>query len=295
MTNSLDFGDISSPAAFNADVQAERKKPSEAHTVTHPGECPWRGVKLHTCDICRNCGGSIRYWSLQPLVLRVYDTTRCLRIVGQETRAVALEQARALIRQAGLTPEESTHTFRNAVYDEYNKQPYQKIQVWQPNSGRGLLILPTQENPENASGNGVGKSYALHALCIKLACVGIESLYRTSAQFLQELQRSFDVEKWENSEAEVMAQYMQTPVLLLDNLGGEALKDTSTWAPNRLFSLIDERLRFGRPIVAAGRFGLDRIAAHFGPEHGPDIASRLAGHCDAVQLGGPDRRVKSDV
>jgi hypothetical protein len=281
--------DFRSPQEFAAAIDAERARESEPIVIDSPGECPWRRVKGRNCDECRRQGGLLAYWSVSPLERRRYDVRGCLRVVGEQLREVRIEELKELIRTAGLTDEEGRHTLTRAAIDEHNRAAYEYLGKWRP--GSGGIYLTAKRDGMNPTGNGVGKSYALHALCVRLACEGVSSLYRTTAAFLTALRESFDLESFRDSEADIIKAYVDAPVLLLDNIGGENIGRDSDWAANRLFQVIDERIRRGNPIVAAGRFGLDYLAGHFGEKHGPDIASRLAGHCTVFALGGGDRRL----
>lgn len=280
---------IESATAFTQAVLAERRVDRTPVVVRHPGECPFQRVpkEVHDCGACRAEHGlfarstfALGEGAERSFTRRtLYDTRECLEGSGAVRHQAKREEIRELVRAARLTGDEVHHSFARTTVDAHNRQAVARLTSWQP--GRMGLLVRAARDQDNPAGNGVGKSHLLHALVIRLACDDVLSLYYSTADLLAAMR---------DDEEALYAECTYVPVLVLDNLGGEPMFKNGLDA-NRLFRIIDKRYREGRPIVAASRFTLDQLAAHYGPQHGTDIVSRLAERCEPLLLGGPDRRI----
>lgn len=250
----------------------------DTKAITSPEECPWRSVSWNACAECKE--GEREHSQLEPEPLKiVYDVSACYAEV----------RYRELIEKSGLVGVELLHTFENAVLDRYNRDLYEYLMKWDPSAGGGIYITPKKVS-YNPQGNGIGKSYALHALTHRLCRKGIPCLYARTVDFLMELRAAYD-EGSQESETKILRRYTQVPVLLWDDLGKERFK--SDWGPEKFYYVIDYRVRTNKPMIISSNFDLGEIEAKFGHDNfGPAIASRLAGFCEVWTLGGPDRRIK---
>ncbi len=77
--------------------------------------------------------------------------------------------------------------------------------------------------------------------------------------------------------------------LVLDDL--DKVK-ASEWSSAQLLAAIDSRVQDDRPLLVTMNRTLGELAEKLGREYGGPIASRLAGYCEVVSVGGPDRRLK---
>lgn len=89
----------------------------------------------------------------------------------------------------------------------------------------------------------------------------------------------------ERSEKEIIEQYSNCKLLVLDDLGAEK---TSGWSLQTLYTIIDRRYREERQTIITSNLSLDELAAQVDDR----IASRLSELCRVVVLTGRDRRVK---
>lgn len=74
--------------------------------------------------------------------------------------------------------------------------------------------------------------------------------------------------------------------LALDDLDKARSTD---YGREQVFTAIDHRIEEGLPLVITSNMGLDEIAERFGDA----VASRIAGYCPVVFVGGGDRRLGS--
>lgn len=78
------------------------------------------------------------------------------------------------------------------------------------------------------------------------------------------------------------------PLLVIDDLGMEYDTD---WAISELCALLNERISRGLPTIITSNHRLGEISDKWGV-HGERLASRIAGSCAVVLVGGPDRRMQ---
>jgi len=88
----------------------------------------------------------------------------------------------------------------------------------------------------------------------------------------------------ERSEMEIIEEYSDCRILVLDDLGAEK---TSEWSLQTLYTIIDRRYREERQTIITSNLSLDELAAQVDDR----IASRLSELCRVVVLAGADRRV----
>jgi DNA replication protein DnaC len=266
-------------ARLTAEIEHRQKILAEApvveKTISSPQECPWREKRLRLCEKCKE--GKREESKLEPSPVRIiYNVELCYSEI----------QYQRLVEKSGLVGVELSHLFENADLDEHNSDLFEFLQQWDPRSGGGIYIT-SKRNGINPTGNGVGKSYALHALTHRLCRMGVPCLFARTIDFKKQLQ-GFKDDDYEG-EYRILKRYANIPVLLWDDLGKEYFK--TDWGCEKFFYVIDYRVRTNKPIVISSNFGLKEIAARFGDSNfGSAIASRLAGFCRIWSLGGPDRR-----
>ena len=78
------------------------------------------------------------------------------------------------------------------------------------------------------------------------------------------------------------------PLLALDDLGLERRTD---WGVEEISALIDGRTAAGLPTVITSNYSLGELATLWGGVDGARAASRIAGACERIAVGGPDRRL----
>ena len=78
------------------------------------------------------------------------------------------------------------------------------------------------------------------------------------------------------------------PLLCVDDLGAERPTD---WAVETLSRIVDARVSAGLPTVVTSNLGVGALRDLWGGAAGKRLASRLAGACERIEVGGEDRRV----
>ena len=85
-----------------------------------------------------------------------------------------------------------------------------------------------------------------------------------------------------------MKQLLNVDMLVLDDIGTEYSTD---WAKGELYKIINGRYNNGGALVVTSNYGKDELKARFGNDQtGERIVSRLTQMCEAIQIGGNDRR-----
>ena len=77
-------------------------------------------------------------------------------------------------------------------------------------------------------------------------------------------------------------------LLALDDLGCER---PTAWAMETVTALLDERVRHGLPTVVTSNHSIGQLRDAWGGVEGARLASRLAGACEVIEVGGTDRRL----
>ncbi len=128
--------------------------------------------------------------------------------------------------------------------------------------------------------SGLGKTFLMHAMAARLTERGFSVLIISAYQFLQTARRSF----FENDE--VMDELIQTPILMMDDLGSEPLMKNVT--VEQLFNLINERRRRNLATVYSTNLDAQGIQERYSER----IASRLTDphSCNYLRLPGRDVR-----
>jgi hypothetical protein len=88
----------------------------------------------------------------------------------------------------------------------------------------------------------------------------------------------------DTSEGEIISKYTEGSLLVLDDLGAEK---STEWSINILYIIIDRRYRDEKKTIITSNLSLDELADKLDDR----IASRIAGMCTVVPMGGADRRL----
>lgn len=137
-------------------------------------------------------------------------------------------------------------------------------------------------------GNGTLKTTLASAIARRLLYRGRRVRMVNSVDLLIEVQSTYGTPR---SEADVLARYSKTPVLVIDDLGKE---QQTAWTVSRLYSIVNARDGAMLPTVITSNFRVSDLAGRMA---GSDrstaqaIASRLAGSCEQIATGGGDRRL----
>lgn len=145
--------------------------------------------------------------------------------------------------------------------------------------GQGKRLLPV-------SGCGAGKTHLAVALAKQALTLGHTLKFATEGELVDGIRASYD-DKSQESEAQILRDYGQAWLLVLDDVGTADVKAMSlNWYQAKVYAVIDKRYRESRPVVLTTNLPPDEFAARLGPR----VMSRLEDMGGGVHLDGPDRR-----
>lgn len=140
---------------------------------------------------------------------------------------------------------------------------------------------------------GVGKTYTavsiLRGFAKNLSCDNFVTPFKNTPIFVnvpELLLRIRDCFKPDSriSEEEMLKKYLNTGLLVLDDLGVEK---TTDWSLQSLYVIVNKRGSEGRQTVITSNLTLDEISGKLSDR----IASRIKGMCKIIVIKGKDRRL----
>jgi len=131
-------------------------------------------------------------------------------------------------------------------------------------------------------GTGLGKTFLSACIAGAVADRGYSVMYETASRLFGKL----ELAKFSGSEdaRQEAAKYSECDLLILDDLGTEMPGQFVTAA---LYSLLNERLLAGKPMVISTNLNVDEMARRYSPQ----IASRIHGEFSRLTFVGNDIRV----
>ena len=140
------------------------------------------------------------------------------------------------------------------------------------NSGNLLFI----------GGTGLGKTFLSACIARTVADRGYSVVYETASHLFSKLEQArFNATEETRKEAE---KFTACDLLIIDDLGTEMPGQFVTAA---LYSLINDRLLSGKPMVVSTNLNVDELSRRYSPQ----IASRLHGSFNRLTFLGEDIRV----
>lgn len=182
-------------------------------------------------------------------------------------------------------------TFRNFRLDYYPEQidrtygaspraimerNFQYCKKYAENFGEGagnLLFV---------GGTGLGKTYLSACVANAVTDKGYSVVYESAPQLFSKLEKNrFNPDESSREEAE---RFSTCDLLIIDDLGTEMPGNFVTAA---LYSLVNERLLAGKPMLISTNLNADEVAKRYSPQ----IASRMVGEFKGLTFVGQDIRV----
>ena len=131
-------------------------------------------------------------------------------------------------------------------------------------------------------GTGLGKTFLSACIARAVADRGYSVAYETASRLFTKLEQArFNSTEETRREAEKL---MECDLLIIDDLGTELPGQFVTAA---LYSLINDRILAGKPMVISTNLNVDEAARRYSPQ----IASRLHGNFNRLTFVGEDIRV----
>lgn len=163
------------------------------------------------------------------------------------------------------------------------KHPEAKDLVESIKKHRGLYIVGK---------TGRRKTTLACGICCELIIQGFRGIEFVSAADIPSKIRSTYSHQSQVTEDELLHQYGNRTVLVLDDLGKGEVKDYSI---NMLFRILEYRAGALKPTIITSQFERDELGEWLDQAHLPEltasILSRLNGQFDRIHLDGPDYRL----
>ena len=133
-----------------------------------------------------------------------------------------------------------------------------------------------------SGGTGLGKTFLSACIARTVADKGCSVAYETASHLFQKLEKNrFDPDE---ESREAVDKLNRCDLLIIDDLGTELPGNFVTAA---LYTLVNDRLLAGKPMVISTNLNVDEIARRYSPQ----IASRLQGSFQRLTFVGEDIRV----
>lgn len=165
-------------------------------------------------------------------------------------------------------------THSNATLDDFPKSITKQIIA--PADDKGFYIHGQ---------NGCGKTHLAAAILHHYLTTTPQQLHFTTLNKLfREIKATFEPIS-EQTESQLMAWYINMPVLFIDDIGAEKMTD---WALSILYAIIDERYGAMRKTIITSNMQPGELKGYCGSR----VASRILGMCNVIKISGSDRRIK---
>lgn len=133
-----------------------------------------------------------------------------------------------------------------------------------------------------SGGTGLGKTFLSACIARVVADRGYSVVYESAPHLFSKMEAAKFTPTEENRRE--AGQFGSCDLLIIDDLGTEM---TSQFVAAVLYTLINDRILEGRPMVVSTNFSIDEIMRRYSPQ----IASRLRGNFDQMTFVGEDIRV----
>ena len=227
---------------------------------------------LDESPICPRCGGS-----------GYIGSTMCV-CLGELCRQ---EQKKALSLLSVGNPD-----FSQFRLDYYSEQPDPKFgasprtimgKIFEICRNYAINFTPASGHLLFNGGTGLGKTFLSACIARTVTDRGFSVTYESAQHLFSKLER--DRFHPDEESATAVAAFRDCDLLIVDDLGTELPGSFVTAA---LYTLVNDRLLAGKPIIISTNLTVDEIARRYSPQ----IASRLQGSFQLLPFIGEDIRVK---
>lgn len=128
---------------------------------------------------------------------------------------------------------------------------------------------------------------ALYKQCYDGTHPDILATFSTTPDLLSQLRDTYN---GHTSEFDIIKQFRSVPLLVLDDIGAEHVKDTE-WLSARMYQILDRRNTDGLPTIFTSNVTFDDLAKTIG-ERVVERMLEMCGLANIVEITGPNLRVK---
>lgn len=243
----------------------------------------WKGIPPRC-----GCDKAKAYW-------KKYDEEMEKRKKGeeQERRQKAFDERVKAVFDKSCLPKR----FLSRTFDSFNRTNEVQIKAYSKaieynekfkefeEIGQGLYICGSF---------GTGKTHLAVAVGISLLNKGINVIFKTAGDILEDIRKTFDEDYEGINSYAVLDIYRSCELLIIDDLGKEKPTEFSVTS---LFSIINSRYENMKPTIITSNFSLDNLPKALTPAKGDistaqSIASRLRESCDIINMTWDDFRGK---
>jgi DNA replication protein DnaC len=180
---------------------------------------------------------------------------------------------RCLCRLEAIVQYALPKLYHSARFEHFSQPLRDAVMAWLDKPTDGLFLTGPA---------GTGKTYLAAAIVRMRIEAGKKATFRRAASLFQTLRDSYSKEGM--TEEVVLAEYMNSPMLVLDDLGAGSLSDHERRCT---LEIIDRRMNDMRPTIVTSNWDVEQIADRMDER----VGSRLATYT-LIAFDGHDRRVK---
>ncbi|HEY5387704.1 MAG TPA: ATP-binding protein [Thermoleophilia bacterium] len=218
---------------------------------------------------CKSCGQCFDYERLEGAPVGLAPGI-CAGCAEKTSTTEAVEERRAALIERNVPPRYADEGFE--TFNATTLTQRVALEATRDHARQGVFLLGPP---------GCGKTH-LATAAIMAGPAG--SLFVSTTDLLDDIRAGFD-----GDGHGLFERAKRSPLLALDDLGSEAIKD---WVRDRLYTLLNWRWNQGLPVIATTNCRPKMISERIG-EAG---VSRLSGLCQRrVEMQGPDARRKLQV
>lgn len=197
------------------------------------------------------------------------------------------EKIDRMIQKSKLGKRFKSRTFGSFQINEKNREAFETAKQYADEfakykeTGTGLLLTGTY---------GTGKTHLAAAICHELIRNNYQPIFGTMISLLGNIKSTYNDERAEETENQILNKYINCDLLIIDDLGKER---PTEWALEKLYYVINSRYEDCKPIVITTNYAdklVNRLTCKDNIETAKAIVSRIYEMCVGVLMTWEDYR-----